>query len=230
MNRDQAIIEFHLRHRGVPTDVIHDKFFPGLSQSATSQALSRLEQTQQLASQLVNGNSKLWRLGSAAVKRYGFRPRRANPLTAEQIRKEIGALDFFLQMQQHRLTPDELAKFYPRYPRQLLFQHPYYVADDGEKKILAQVRVELSKNPFAVMRKHQDSLARCCDEYKAFRRLYNNDEIMFLVISPFERLLVALSGHIVKAECYSRRYGLYHSKRLARYLGEDEANDHDLQL
>jgi len=229
MNRDQAIIEFHVRHHGVPTDVIQDKFFSGLSQSATSQVLSRLKQKQQLASQKINGNSKLWRLGRATVKRYGLRTARSKPLPATRIPIEIGALDFCIEKQQHRLTPRELVKLYPSYPKQLLFKHPYYVDDDGETKRLAQIRVELSANPISVMKKHKHSLFKCCDEYKAIRRLYDNEEMMLVLISPFEHLLVALSDQIVKAPWYPTRR-LYPSKRLARYLRENEPDDKELGL
>lgn len=223
MNRNRAILDFVARHRGVPTDVLHDKFFSGLSQSAASQVLARLEQADQLHSQKFNGNRKLWRLGKAAVKRYGLRTAHSRALPPTRVPVELGALDFCMEKQQHRLTPRELVRHYQSYPKQLLFKHPYYVDDDGETKRLAQIRVELSVNPISVIKKHKNSFFKCCDKYQAFRALYDNDHLMFVVVSPFERLLTALADQIAQAPWYPTRR-LYHSARLASFLQEEPSH------
>ena len=192
--RDQKIIELVHRYRLMLPSILHKRFFSHASLNAVTQVTRRLVAQEYLTKHTLLAQRKYFRPGPAAVKkRAGWRTSETKKLPPQTIPVELAALLYCCDAGQHRLTPREVVETYKDFPPELLWQHPYFIDDDGESKRLAMIRVELSASPPSILKKLKKSIYRLNDEYPGFRSLYDSDQLKLVVVSPNNELLFGTS-------------------------------------
>lgn len=180
--------------------IIKKMFFRNETYNAMTQVLLRLREQDYLAAYPSGlGRANYIRLASRAIKQKAERrASQAKPLGVEQLRNSLAALHFCCSTPiiRKRLTPHEVIDAYDEFPEPLMWQHPYYIDFDPvqNKRRLGMIFIEMSARIEKLLDKHADRLAQYREKYPGLKRMLDNDELMFAVISPHKRIVTQLSA------------------------------------
>ncbi len=191
--RDEAIIDHVDRNRITLRLVLEMLFFAHCkkTRNAITQVTSRLCKEGSLNRYKLLANSFYFTLGPCAVRKNpARRMSQTKRLPPARLPIELGSLEYccLTGVVRKRLLPQEVARAYPQLPKELRWQHPYYIDHDGDTRRLAMVRVELSGSAGFIIAKHKKNFYQY-GAHPGLRSMLDQGQLMIVVVSPNKDVL-----------------------------------------
>lgn len=189
LSRDNQIVAHLLRQHITTLAVVEELYFPGLDYDTVRKVLRRLVNAKYLARYPLYANFDYFRLGKAAISRWGYPRTRAPSLGSQRLLYELGCLAFCCmgEAERLRLHASELVAIFPWFPESLT-QWAYLY----ENSVLVSLRVECRAFGVNVLEK----LGAQLHDYQLnpnFRSLVQAQRFQFAVVTATEQQEVALN-------------------------------------
>jgi len=151
-------------------------FFEGVSPSSKRDVMARLCKRQTYVSRPLG-------IGS---RRYFAR----KPLGPDRLPIEYATLRFCHENGVRRLNRREIQRLFPEFPPQLVsWSHPLLLHVDGAVTRLVQIRVELSREPTYIIKKHSKGFRDARKRHTELDDLIKNDRFILVIIHHDEVVL-----------------------------------------
>lgn len=211
--RDNQVISHVLRNYMTTLSVVQDHFFQDLHYDTARKVLRRLVSANYLTRYPLFANSDYFRLGKAAISRWGYPRTRVPALGSQRLPYELGSLALCCMGDEKRvrLHASELLSIFPWFPESLT-QWAYI----HEKSVLTSIRVECTGFGSTVLEK----LGAQLHDYQidpSFRALVQARRFQFAVVTASEQQELALIKAL-QTDPFPVSVQTAHYSELARFI------------
>jgi hypothetical protein len=192
-DRDRLILTDVRRYHLTLNEVLHEKFFAGVSANAVEKVTGRLAREGWLAQHPFPRGRVYFTLSAQAARWLGEDPKIARAFGPQALARAYGVLAFCLRRRVTKFTREEFAELFPDLHEPGLPASSYYLDEEGGDRRLGMVIVDQGARVDRLARKVQETVERRA-RLPAFQKLIDERRFVVAVATSSPRKCADLTG------------------------------------